>query len=341
MERKYKRLTFNERVVIETLLKENKSRNYIAIQLNRNRSTITNEVNLWVIKPTDIYNAELAHWCALETNKSKRTEDKINSYPKLKMFVYRSLIKGTSPELMAGQIKIIYPNDPVMSISYESIYKHIYRHRQTALGRKLIKLLPYHHHKRRDKRRFGKKRNRIKDQVSIDNRPAHIELRQEAGHLEGDLMIGVGQKSAIGTIVDRKTRFLIIVKINNRKSKTVTQEFAMHLNKQPKYLRKTMTYDNGIEMANHKWLSENTGMDIYFAHPYSSWERGTNENTNGLIRRFLPKGTDFNKISLERLKQIENNLNNRPRKVLGFKTPNESRNEEISKRNNMIASEKN
>lgn len=341
MERKYKRLTFNERVVIETLLKENKSRNYIAIQLNRNRSTITNEVNLWVIKPTDIYNAELAHWCALETNKSKRAEDKINSYPKLKMFVYRSLLKGTSPELMAGQIKIIYPNDPVMSISYESIYKHIYRHRQTALGRKLIKLLPYHHHKRRDKRRFGKKRNRIKDQVSIDNRPAHIELRQEAGHLEGDLMIGVGQKSAIGTIVDRKTRFLIIVKINNRKSKTVTREFAMHLNKQPKYLRKTMTYDNGIEMANHKWLSENTGMDIYFAHPYSSWERGTNENTNGLIRRFLPKGTDFNKISLERLKQIENNLNNRPRKVLGFKTPNESRNEEISKRNNMIASEKN
>lgn len=341
MERKYKRLTYNERVVIETLLKENKSRNYIALQLKRNRSTITNEVNLWVIKPTDIYNAELAHWCALETNKSKRAEDKINSYPKLKMFVYRSLLKGTSPELMAGQIKILYPNDPVMSISYESIYKHIYRHRQTALGRKLIKLLPYHHHKRRDKRRFGKKRNRIKDQVSIDNRPAHIELRQEAGHLEGDLMIGVGQKSAIGTIVDRKTRFLIIVKINNRKSKTVTQEFAMHLNKQPKYLRKTMTYDNGIEMANHKWLSENTGMDIYFAHPYSSWERGTNENTNGLIRRFLPKGTDFNKISVERLKQIENNLNNRPRKVLGFKTPNQIRNEEIYSRNNMIASEKN
>lgn len=336
MERKYKRLTYNERIIIQTLLKENKSKNYIAIQLNRNRSTITNEVNLWVIKPTDGYNAELAHWYALETNKSKRAEDKINSHPKLKMFVYRSLLKGTSPELMAGQIKLLYPNDPVMSISYESIYKHIYRHRQTSLGRKLIKLLPYHHHKRRDKRKFGKKRNRIKDQVSIDQRPAHIILRQEAGHLEGDLMIGVGQKSAIGTIVDRKTRFLIIVKINNRKSKTVTQEFAKHLNKQPSYLRKTMTYDNGLEMANHKWLTQNTGMDIYFAHPYSSWERGTNENTNGLIRRFLPKGTNFNEVSLERLKQIENNLNNRPRKVLGFKTPNEIRNEEIKSRNSIF-----
>jgi IS30 family transposase len=336
MERKYQRLTLNERIVIETLLKEKKSKNYIAIQLNRNRSTITNEVRLWVAKPTDIYKADLAHWCALEVNKAKRAEDKINAHPKLKMFVYRSLLKGTSPELLAGQIKIRYPNDPIMSISYESIYKHIYRHRQTVLGRKLIKLLPYHHHKRRDKRKFGKRRVRIKDQVSIDNRPQYIQQRLEAGHLEGDLMIGVGQKSAIGTIVDRKTRFLIIVKINNRKSKTVTQEFAMHLNKQPKYLRKTMTYDNGIEMANHKWLSESTGMDIYFAHPYSSWERGTNENTNGLIRRFLPKGTDFNAISHERLKQIENNLNNRPRKVLGFKTPNEIRNQEIYMMNHPI-----
>lgn len=329
--KKYKRLTLKERIIIETLLKENKSKSYIATQLNRNRSTITKEVKLWIIKPTDIYKADLAHWYALEANKNKRTQDKINSHPKLKLFVYRSLLKGTSPELMAGQIKVLYPNDPIMSISYESIYKHIYRHRQSSLGKKLIKLLPYHHHKRRDKRKFGKKRTRIKDQVSIDNRPKHIEQRLEAGHLEGDLMIGVGHKSAIGTIVDRKTRFLIIVKIQNRKSKTVTQEFAKHLNKQPQYLRKTMTYDNGIEMANHKWLSEKTGMDIYFAHPYSSWERGTNENTNGLIRRFLPKGTDFNNITIEELKRIENNLNNRPRKVLGFKTPNEMRNQEINK----------
>ena len=330
MERKYQRLTYNERVVIETLLKENKSRNYIAIKLNRNRSTITNEVNLWVVKPTDIYNAELAHWCALETNKSKRAEDKINSYPKLKMFVYRSLLKGTSPELMAGQIKIIYPNDPVMSISYESIYKHIYRHRQTALGRKLIKLLPYHHHKRRDKRKFGKKRNRIKDQVSIDNRPPHIQTRLEAGHLEGDLMIGVGQKSAIGTIVERKTRFTFIIKLENRKSETVTQQFAKYLNSLPKYILKSMTYDNGMEMANHKWLANNTGMDIFFANPYSSWERGTNENTNGLIRRFFPKGTDFNNITNEQLKQAQYSLNNRPRKILAYKTPNEIMNQEIT-----------
>jgi len=333
MAEKYKRLSYEERITIETLLGENKSKSYIALKLNRSRSAIGKEINLWVKNKTDVYKASLAHWYALEVNRSKRAEDKINVHPKLKIFIYRGLLAGTSPELIAGQLKLIYPSDPVMSISYESIYKHIYRHRQTSLGRKLIKLLPYHHHKRRAKRKFTKNRIRIKDQISIEQRPLHIENRLEAGHLEGDLMIGVGQKSAIGTIVDRKTRRVIIVKIPNRKSKTVTEEFAKYLLKHPQYLRKTMTYDNGIEMANHKWLTKITGMDIYFAHPYSSWERGTNENTNGLIRRFLPKGTDFNQVSIERLKEIENNLNNRPRKVLGFRTPNEMHKLEIQNNN--------
>lgn len=330
MEKIHKRLSYKERIVIETLLKENKSKNYIAKQLKRNRTTITREVNLWVIKPTDIYKADMAHWYALQLNKSKKYSDKINAYPKLKVFIYRNLILGTSPELMAGRLKILHPNDPIMSISHESIYKHIYKHRQTNLGRKLIKLLPYQHHKRRQKRKFGKNRPRIKNQTSIDSRPNHVELRLEVGHWEGDLMIGVGQKSAIGTIVERKTRYTFIVKLENRKSETVTHQFAKIVNTLPKFITKTMTYDNGMEMANHQWLTNNTGMDVYFAHPYSSWERGTNENTNGLIRRFLPKGTDFNNVTEEQLKAIEKNLNNRPKKVLGYRTPNEQMMQEIN-----------
>jgi len=337
MEPKYKRLCLEERIKIETLLKEGKSKSYIAQQLGRNRSTITHEIKIWVRIPSDIYKADLAHWYALEVNRNKRAPDKINANPRLKIFVYRSLLSKTSPELLAGRLKLLYPNDPKMSISYESIYKHIYRHRQTVLGRKLIKLLPYHHHKRKANRKSGVNRVRIKDQVSIEQRPAHIENRLEAGHIEGDLMIGVGQKSAIGTMVDRKTRCVMMIKIPNRKSKTVTREFARQLLKHPKYLRKTMTYDNGLEMANHKWLTKTTGMDIYFAHPYSSWERGTNENTNGLIRRFLPKGTDFRNVSAERLKEIENNLNNRPRKVLGYRTPNEMRDLEIRNHGNAFS----
>lgn len=331
MEKLRRRLTLNERIIIQTLLSENRSKSYIAIQLKRNRSTITREVNNWVRKPSDKYDAIIAYFFAKEEYLNKRNLDKINTYKRLKCFVYRGLLSKFSPEQIAGRIKVLYPNDPIMSISHEAIYQHIYKHRQSYLGKKLIKLLPYHHHKRREKRKFGKNRVRIKDQVNISQRPQHVALREEIGHWEGDLMIGKGQKSAIGTIVERKSRFTFIAKIENRKSKTVTQEFANLLNTLPKYIRKTMTYDNGLEMANHKWLTDKTGMDIYFANPYSSWERGTNENTNGLIRRFFPKGTDFTKITLKQLKQAQLSLNNRPRKILGYKTPNEIMNQEIIK----------
>ena len=330
MEKLRRRLTLNERIIIQTLLGENRTKSYIANQLNRNRSTITREVNNWIRKPSDKYDATIADFFAKEEYLNKRNKDKINTHKRLKAFVYRGLLSGFSPEQIAGRIKVLYPNDSTMSISHEAIYQHIYKHRQSYLGKKLIKLLPYHHHKRREKRKFGKNRVRIKDQINISQRPKHVELRIEVGHWEGDLMIGTGQKSAIGTIVERKTRYTFIVKIENRKSKTVTKQFAKLLNTLPKNIRKTMTYDNGIEMANHKWLSNNTGMDIYFANPYSSWERGTNENTNGLIRRFFPKGTDFNKITFEQLKQAQLALNNRPRKILGYKTPNEIMNQEIS-----------
>lgn len=334
MEKSRKRLTLNERIVIETLLSQNKSKSYIATHLNRSRSSISREINKWIRVPTDKYNAVLANFIAKEEYLNKRNLDKINTHKRLKLFVYRGLLSGFSPEQIAGRIKEQYPNDPIMSISYEAIYQHIYKHRQSYLGKKLIKLLPYHHHKRRDKRKFGKNRTRIKDQVSIDNRPKHIELREEIGHWEGDLMIGIGQKSAIATVVERKTRYTFIIKIDNRKSETVTKAFAKSLNSLPKHIRKTMTYDNGMEMANHKWLANNTGMDIFFAHPYSSWERGTNENTNGLIRRFFPKGTDFNTITAKQLFEAQNSLNNRPRKVLGYKTPIEKLNQELNSKRN-------
>jgi len=331
MEKSRARLTYSERVKIETLLKEKRSKAYIAKELNRSPSSICREINKWVRKPTDEYSAQLAQWYAKEECFNKRPLDKINQHASLKEFVYKALNDKSSPEQISGRLKELYPNDPIMSISHEAIYQHIYRKRQSLLGKKLIALLPYHHHKRRDKRKGINRRVRIKDQVSIEERPRHVEFREEPGHWEGDLMIGRNQKSAIATIVERKTRYTFIMKINNRKSKTVTKAFAKTLNILIPEMRKTMTYDNGREMANHKWLSSNTGMDIYFAHPYSSWERGTNENTNGLIRRFFPKGTDFSNISYKQLKAVEENLNNRPRKVLGYKTPAEVLEMEISK----------
>jgi IS30 family transposase len=320
MEKKRNRLTFAERVIIETLLSEKKSILYISRQLDRNRSSIHREVKKWVRIPGDKYQAHLADFCAKEEYLNKRNLDKINTYFSLKVFVYKGLLNDHSPEQIAGSIKDLYPNDPIMSISHEAIYQHIYKHRQSRLGKKLIKLLTYSHSKRRNKKRFGSKRSRIKDAISIEMRP-DIKNRKQLGHWEGDQIVGLGHKSAIATMVERKTRFTYIIFLKDRTSETMTKAVAKALNNLIPEARKTMTYDNGIEMANHKWLTDNTGMDIYFAHPYSPWERGTNENTNGLIRRYFPKKTDFKNITEQQLNQVQNKLNNRPRKVLGYKTP--------------------
>lgn len=324
-QKKYKRLSFEERVIIQTLLEEKKSKSFISKKLKRSRSTIGREINKFVVDSKyDKYEAKLADWCAKDDYLNKRNLDKIETHKKLQIYVYKGLLKHWSPEQISGRIKLDYPNDPIMTISHESIYQHIYAHRQASLNKKLIALLPYHKSIRRRTNAYSKRKTRIKNQISIEQRPLHIENREEVGHWEGDLVIGKGQKSAIGTNVERKTRYVIISKLKDRKSKTVTTEFQRDLKPLPKKLKKTMTYDNGMEMAKHESFTKKTGMLVYFAHPYSSWERGTNENTNGLIRRFFPKGTDFNKISKQQLKIAQNKLNNRPRKVLNYKTPAEA-----------------
>lgn len=320
--KKYRRLTFPERVVIETMLSQGQSRAYIAEKLNRKRSTICREVNKW-ISGGGKYEAFLADWCARDDFKNKHNKDKISTHPELKKYIYAGLKKGWSPQQIAGRIKIDFPNDKIMTISHEAIYLYIYQHPQAKENKRLIALLTYHKSRRRRSRRNQRAKGRIKFGVSIDLRPSHIADRMQAGHWEGDLMIGSNQGSAIATLVERKTRFTHIIKLKDRKSETVTASFMTRLNIHERHLKRTMTYDNGFEMANHQWLTEQTGTEIYFAHPYSSWERGTNENTNGLIRRFLPKKTNFNKVRETKLAFIQSSLNNRPRKVLGYQTPAE------------------
>lgn len=326
----YRRLTFPERVVIETMLSQGQSRACIAEKLNRKRSTIGREVNKW-ISGGGKYESFLADWCARDDFKNKHNKDKISTHPKLKKYIYAGLKMGWSPEQIAGRIKIDFPLDKIMTISHEAIYQYIYRQPQGKENKRLIALLTRHKSRRRSSKRNNRAKGKIKFGVSIDLRPAHIADRMQPGHWEGDLMIGANQASAIATMVERKTRFTYIIKLKNRKSETVTTGFMTQLNKLDGNLKRTMTYDNGFEMANHQWLTEQTGTEIYFAHPYSSWERGTNENTNGLIRRFLPKKTNFNKISETRLNVIQDTLNNRPRKILNYLTPTEDLQLEIKK----------
>ena len=175
-----------------------------------------------------------------------------------------------------------------MSISYEAIYMHIYRHRQASLNKKLIKLLPYQKSQRRRANTKTKRGSKIKDIINIKDRPKHIENRQEIGHWEGDLVIGKGQKSAIGTIVERKSRFVYIIKPKDRKSATVTKQFAKVLQGFNEHLIKTMTYDNRVEMAKHKDFTKQTGIKVYFADPYASWQRGTKRKHQSTYQKILP-----------------------------------------------------
>jgi len=330
--KKYTRLTLSERVIIETLLKEKRSKSYIAKKLGRSRSAIGNEVNKWK-GSSFFYTAELANEYARQLNITKRNKDKITLNNALKIQVFRGLLNRLSPELISGRLKIMYPNDHNMHISYESIYRYIYAQPQGKVNKKLIKLLLRKKTRRRTNKKRAGPRGKIKDAVSIENRPAAVQSRKEVGHWEGDLIIGARHKSCIGSIVERKSRYTLLIKLKDKKSKTVCGEFAKKLNKQPVLFKKSMTYDNGTEMAEHKFITKKTGMNVYFAHPYSSFERGTNENTNGLVRRTYPKKTDFNKVSTQDMDRLQEHLNNRPRKVLGYHTPKEIYHFEFTKLN--------
>lgn len=247
--KKNTRLILKERVQIETLLNENKTKAYIAKTLKRHPSTISREINKWVQDKGDKYSAELAHWNAKDDYSNKRNTDKISTHKKLRFYVFRGLLSQWTPEQIAGRLKEEYPNDPIMSISHESIYRYIYLMPQARLNKKLIKLLVRHKSRRSKPKKHRGTGSKILNQVSIDNRPKHIELRNEIGHWEGDLIIGKNHKSAIGTIVERKSRYTLIIKLKARNAKEVAKMFAKKLNQLNPLFKKSMTYDNGTEIC--------------------------------------------------------------------------------------------
>lgn len=292
--------------------------------MGRSRSTISRETKKGF--KTNSYRAIQANNRAKRNARKRRAgKRKIDKFKKLKKFIEKHIWLKWSPEQIAESLKIEYPTDMNMRISHESIYAYLYVKPKSHLKRELLRQFRQKHSRRfkRNARMTGITKD-LEDITSIDERPAEVESREIPGHWEGDLMIGRLRQSAIGTLVERKTRFLRIVRLKNRTSEEVTKQFEATFKKHPEQLRLSMTYDHGREMANHKALSKALNIKIYFAHKRSPWERGTNENTNGLIRQFFPKGTDFNKVSLKELRYAERLLNQRPRKTLGWKTPEEA-----------------
>ena len=219
-----------------------------------------------------------------------------------------------------------------MNVSTETIYRFIYNLEDEVKKTKLIKHLRRRKKKRHSRKNKTQKRGKIFNMKSIHERPQSVETRIDLGHWEGDLIIGKDHKSAIGTLVERKTRFTLIVDLlNGKDSKETVEAFIDEFERMPPCLKKTLTYDRGTEMSYHARLTTATGVEVYFADPHSPWQRGSNENTNGLVRRYLPRGSSLENVTQDDLDDIAYELNNRPRKSLEYNTPNEMLELEYSK----------
>ena len=319
---KYQRLMFTEREEISRYLASNLSIRAISSALRRSPATISREIkrSCWDRK---FYRAIGGQKYALNQRHQTSLKRKLDTNIQLRDFTMYHLIKKRwSPEQVANRLKVMYPNNMDMRISNESIYSYLYVYPRSLLKKEIIANLKLHHINRRH-RKTRQQSGPIQDYLSIEERPTEVADRIVPGHWEGDLVMGSNNKTCIGTLVERTTRFTLLVKLNERDATTVRKAFAKEFKKIPKELKRTLTYDQGQEMAHHKLFTKDTDITVYFAHPHSPWERGTNESTNSIIRRFYPSNTDFSKISEVKLKQTQELINDRPRKVHGFYTPNE------------------
>jgi len=241
---------------------------------------------------------------------------------KLRNMVASKLVMDWSPEQISGWLKTQYPDDESMRVSHETIYRSLFIQARGVLKQELMEHL---RSKRRMRRSLhatvsGQSRGQIVDAVSIRERPAEVEDRAVPGHWEGDLLSGA-KNSYIATLVERHSRFAMLVKVPGKDTEAVVQALSRHVRKLPATLRRSLTWDRGLEMARHKEFTVATEVKVYFCDPQSPWQRGTNENTNLLLRQYFPRGTDLAPISQAQLDQVALRLNQRPRKTLGFQTP--------------------
>lgn len=321
----YERLTFEEREEISRLLSQKCSFNMIARRLSRNISTVSREIQ-GAGSNKELYRAVMSqNRAGRKAAKRRKGKRKLDKHKALKQIVFRKLRMKWSPQQIVNFLEKEYPQNQDMRISHEAIYTYLYVLPKGQLKKELLACL-----RQGRKRRYKRNRKdgagierKLEDMLSIEERPKEVADRTVPGHWEGDLIIGKNRRSALGTLVERVTRTTILVPLKNREAETVRKSFAKEVKRLPKQLRLSLTYDQGREMAEHKLFTRQTEAKVYFAHPASPWERGTNENTNGLIRQFFPKGTDFKEVSRKEIKKVQHLLNGRPRKTLNWQTPYE------------------
>jgi IS30 family transposase len=314
-------LTLAEREEISRGLVRDLSLRTIASRLGRAPSTISREVNR---------NGGLQHYRASRADQTawdrahRPKPCKLASEPALSRRVASKLRAHWSPEQIAGWLKRTYPEQENHQVSHETIYKTLFIQARGALKKELQQHLRSQRAIRRSRHasQKGDGKGQIKDMVSIRERPAAVEDRAVPGHWEGDLLIGT-HNSQIATLVERHTRYVMLVKVPNKDTETVISALIRQAHKLPSELYKSLTWDRGKEMSDHQRFTLATDIQVYFCDPQSPWQRGSNENTNGLLRQYFPKGTDLSVHSQAKLNAIARQLNERPRKTLGFETPAE------------------
>ena len=315
-----KRLSLEERIEIRIGIERNLSLRAIARKLDRNPSTICREINANGGRAG--YRPVAAHRRA-ELNARRPKPTKLSGNPVLCQRVADDLRRLWSPQQIAARLRDEFGDDDSMTISHETIYKTIYVQGRGELRRELARYLRSGRAKRVPQGRL-ERRGKIADMVMISERPPEVEDRAVPGHWEGDLLVGKQGKSAIGTLVERSTRYVMLFPLpRGATAEEVRKGIAETITELPASLRRSLTWDQGREMAEHIRFRVDSGVEVYFCDPHSPWQRGSNENTNGLLRQFFPKGRSLRNVTVEELRRASDLLNGRPRQTLGWRTPAE------------------
>lgn len=328
--KRYVRLSAAEREEVSRLLAEGMRSAAVARRLGRHRSTISRELrrNATTARSYRSTNAQERAGAMAHATRKPHLLDRNDD---LRRYVLSHLRLRWSPEEIAQRLAYEYADDTTMRISHEAIYQWIAVQPRGTLKRELAACLRQGHAVRKHRSRMPERRGKIPAMVSIEARPPEVAAREVPGHWEGDLLVGKRNQSALGTIVERTTRFTLLAPLRSKEAVEVRHSFARTVKVLPAALRRSLTYDQGKEMAEHAQFTVDTGVQVYFAHPHSPWERGTNENTNGLLRQFFPKGTNLSAVSRREIRKVQDLLNGRPRRVLNWRTPAEAF-EELVKR---------
>ena len=318
--RSYRQLKAEERVVIASLRLQGAGVRHIAGVIGRAASTVSRELRRNA-QPAAGYDSDVARAACALRRSGARQPRKLNLRGLTWSVVLTLLDWKWSPQQIAATLRRVFPNEPERHVSHETIYTAIYAQPRGELRRQLISCLRQGKKQRMPRSRGADRRGRISEMVSIHVRPPQVEDRVMPGHWEGDFIKGAGNKSSVGVLVERTSRLVLLARMADATAESALAGFTAKLNSIAEPMRQSLTYDQGKEMARHRELAAATGVRVYFCDPHSPWQRAGCENTNGLLRQYLPKGTDLSIYTQDELDAIADSLNNRPRQTLDWQTP--------------------